>query len=167
MPTLSMKSKKWLLSLHILFSAILLGTSVVFLILSITAAASNDAGLVLASYRSMHVLSDTSIRASTIGTTVTGILLSVWTHWGLFKYRWIISKEVLTLLVILIGPFGMHVWTLRGITLLQDTGIGGATQGAYVSNSLMFFAGIGIQIVALVAMYLLSVFKPGGKRGRT
>ncbi|MDD9265538.1 hypothetical protein ACFPES_00690 [Paenibacillus sp. GCM10023248] len=164
MKTLTMTQKKWLLSLHLLFAAIMLGTSVTFLILSITAASTEDSGLLLACYKAMHVLSATSVRASVIGTIVTGVLLSLWTHWGLVKYYWIIAKEVLSAIAILLGPIGMYMWTLRGISYLTDTGVGAADQGAYVVNTISLFIGIGLQIASLVAMFLLSVFKPWGKR---
>ncbi|MDR6549988.1 hypothetical protein [Paenibacillus qinlingensis] len=164
MKTMSLMNKKWLLSLHIVFSAIMLGTSVTFLILSITAVSTQDSVLVLACYKAMHVLSGSSVRASLIGTVVTGVLLSVRTHWGLVKYNWIIVKEILTLIAIVLGPFGMYVWTLKGITLLTDVGIEGVNQGAYVTNTVYLFIGIGLQLLSLLAMFVLSVFKPWGKR---
>ncbi|OCT13399.1 hypothetical protein A8709_17450 [Paenibacillus pectinilyticus] len=164
MRTITMTQKKWLLSLHILFSAIMLGTSVTFLILSITVASAADSSLVLACYKAMHVLSKTSVRASIIGTLVTGLMLSVWTHWGLVKYYWIIAKEILSVIAVILGPFGMYIWTLQGISLLTDTGVGAADHGAYVSNMAYLLLGIGLQLLSLIAMFLLSVFKPWGKR---
>lgn len=166
MKLINMTQKKWLLSLHILFSAIMLGTSVTFLILSITAVSSNDSGLILSCYKAMHVLSTTSVRASFIGTIVTGLLLSVWTHWGLVKYYWIIAKEILSLVALILGPIGMYIWTLQGISLITDGGAGAVNQGAMVENTISLFIGIGLQVISLVAMFLLSVFKPWGKRGR-
>jgi uncharacterized membrane protein len=164
MKNFSMTKKKWILSLHILFAAIMLGTSVTFLILSITVASTSDSGLVLSCYKAMHVLAGTSVRASVIGTIVTGVLLSLGTHWGLVKYYWIIVKEVLTVVAVIVGPIGMYVWTLKGISLLAEVGGESANQGAYVSNMLWLFIGIGLQLLSLIAMYLLSVFKPWGKR---
>lgn len=162
MKILTMTQKKWLVSLHIIFSAIMLGTSVTFLILSITAASTNDSELVLACYKAMHVLSSTSVRASVIGTILTGVILSLKTHWGFLKYNWIIAKEALSLVAILVGPIGMYVWTLQGISLLTDVGAESANQGAYVVNEVSLFIGIGLQIISLVLMFLLSVFKPWG-----
>ncbi|WP_239696803.1 hypothetical protein [Paenibacillus oryzisoli] len=159
-----MTKKKWMLSLHIVFAAIMLGTCVTFLILSITVASSSDSGLILSCYKAMHVLAGTSVRASVIGTIVTGVLLSLGTHWGLAKYNWIIAKEVLTVVAVIIGPIGMYIWTLKGISLMTDVGAESAYQGAYVSNMFWLFIGIGLQLLSLIAMYLLSIFKPWGKR---
>ncbi|MCR2822276.1 hypothetical protein [Lederbergia panacisoli] len=78
---LSITGKRWLLTIHLIFSAIMLGNMVTFLILSITAASTGSEQLVSSCYQIMHVLSKTSVRASTIGTFVSGILLSMWTKW--------------------------------------------------------------------------------------
>ena len=161
---ISMTQRKWLLSLHLLFSAIMLGTAVAFLILSIAAASTADEGILKACYRGMLILSRTSVRASTIGTIVTGILLSVWTQWGLFKYYWIIAKEALTVLSVLIGPFGMHLWSLRAVELTQAYGLGALHDPAFAANRSQMMTGIALQIVSLAAMFVLSVFKPWGRR---
>jgi hypothetical protein len=74
---LSLTQRRWLLTLHLLFSAILFGLSVVFLILSITAANTKDEGMLKACYTSMHVLAKTSLKASAIGVLVIG--MNYWT----------------------------------------------------------------------------------------
>ncbi|MGG1659131.1 hypothetical protein [Brevibacillus sp. NRS-1366] len=152
MSKLGMLQKKWLLLVHLLFSSIMLGGAVIFLVLSIVAANTTDASVFSACYTAMHVLSKTSVRASTIGTIVTGVLLSVWTHWGLFRYYWIIAKEWLTLVAIVLGPIGMFMWTLPARTLPPGEGLGA------------MWTGIILQIISLAAIFCLSVLKPWGKR---
>ncbi|MDR7316763.1 hypothetical protein [Brevibacillus nitrificans] len=149
MKTISMTQKKWLLLLHVIFSAIMLEGSVIFLVLSIVAGTTGDPQVVQACYTVMHILSESSVRASTIGTLVTGILLSAFTHWGFLRYHWILAKEALTIVAILLGPIGMYVWTA------------GALNGG---NGDMLLIGIILQIVSLTIIFLLSVFKPWGKR---
>jgi len=51
--------------------------AVIFLTLSIIAGTTGDEGVLKACYTTMHLFAKTSVRASTIGTLVTGILLSV------------------------------------------------------------------------------------------
>ncbi|MGG3468149.1 hypothetical protein ABES02_11785 [Neobacillus pocheonensis] len=151
---LSHTSKRWLLIFHIIFAAIMLGNMTAFLIFNITAAAASDKSIVQTCFQAMHILSKTSVRASTIGTTVTGILLSVWTKWGLFKYYWIIAKEGLTVLCIGLNFWGMYSWTLRALSKNNDL--------FYVKTEL--WTGVIIQIISLVLMYIISVIKPWGKR---
>lgn len=164
MKRLSLSKRKWLLILHLLFSAIMLGVSIVFLILSITAANTNNVGVLKACFSSMHVLAKTSVRASTIGTVITGILLSVLTQWGLFKFYWIIVKEGLTLLSIILGPFAMYTLTLKAVTLTTNDGINALINPAFTVNKWQLWIGIILQIISLVSMFVISVFKPWGQR---
>ncbi|WP_408010434.1 hypothetical protein ACJROX_09085 [Pseudalkalibacillus sp. A8] len=162
MKKINLKSKRILLTFHLLFSGIMLGSTVVFLILNIAAAASNDHQVLMTSYRTMNLLSKTSIRASTIGTVVTGILLSVLTQWGFLRYYWIIAKEVLTIFCIGIGMVGIYIWSLNGLTMVESE----ATQvPEFIVNQTSLFVGIVLQIIFLLTMFFLSVFKPWGKRG--
>lgn len=156
--------RKWLLTLHLLFSAILLGVSVIFLILSISAATTNDEGVLQACYTAMHLLAKTAVRYSTIGAAVTGILLSVLTPWGLFKHYWIMVKEGLTLLSIAIGPIGMYFWTLKAVTLATAEGLQVVSNPDFTVNSGQLWTGIMLQLLSIAAMFVISVFKPWGKR---
>jgi hypothetical protein len=156
--------RKWLLTLHLLFSAIMLGGAVAFLILSITAASTSDEGMLKACYTSMHVLAKTSVKASTIGALVTGILLSMLTKWGLFQYYWIIAKEALTLLSTLLGPIGMYLWTLKAVTLTSTEGLIVLQDPVFIVNNNQLWVGIMLQIISISAMFVISVFKPWGKR---
>ncbi|WP_099159207.1 hypothetical protein [Virgibacillus ndiopensis] len=153
---LSITPRRWLITVHILFAAIMVGNMVTFLILSITVATTNDPQLMKSSYQIMHVLSKTSVKASTFGTIVTGILLSVLTKWGLFKFYWIIAKEALTIVPFVLNMWGMYYWTSDAIDMIQK------------SNNPMLqtelWTGIIIQLISLVLMFVLSVFKPWGKR---
>jgi hypothetical protein len=148
-------ARKWVLILHILFSSIMLGNMVTFLILSITVATTNDLSLIRSCYTIMNILSDSSIRASTLGATITGILLSVLTHFGLFKYWWIIVKELLTILLIGLNLWGMYLLTLDA---LQGVGV-----GEYETNFILW-TGIVLQIISLIFIFVISKFKPWGKR---
>jgi hypothetical protein len=161
---LSQTQRKWLLVLHLIFSGIMLAGAITFLIFSITAAATHDEGVLKACYIAMHVLADSSIRASTIGAVVTGIALSVFTRWGLFRFYWIIVKEVLTLLAIAIGPFGMYFWSLKAMNLTSEEGLSALDNPEFIVNSGQLWIGIVLQILSLAAMFAISVFKPWGQR---
>jgi uncharacterized membrane protein len=158
--------KNWLLSLHILFSSIMFGGNVVFLIASISAATTSDQQVFQACYTIMHLLSKTTVRASAVGTVVTGILLSVWTHWGLLKYYWIIAKEVLTLFSVALGVVGIYMWTKQTAALSSAQGFLALHDPVFTSKNSMLWIGIVLQIISLAALIIISVFKPWGKRKR-
>ncbi len=156
--------KKWLLSVHILFAAILFGAMVGFLVLSITAASTKSEDVLKACYTGMHILSKTTVKASTIGSLATGILLSVLTHWGLLKYYWILVKEALTVIAIGLGVVGMYEWSLKAVNLLSAEDLHVLQNPSFIVNGQQMMMGIILQIISLAAMVIISVFKPWGKR---
>lgn len=160
MRKLTLIPKKWLLSLHIIFSAIWLGITFAFLILSINVLFTDDVQIIKSYYTSLIRLETTAGRVSIIGTVATGIVLSVFTHWGMFKYRWIIVKEVLTIGSMGLGFAFIYFWTSKGSAILLADGIA----PAFVNIQVQLLAGIVIQILSLSSMFLISVFKPWGKR---
>ncbi|WP_269883951.1 hypothetical protein [Paenibacillus gyeongsangnamensis] len=163
--SLSSKQKKWLLSFHLLFDGILLGESVVIVIVSIAALSATSREVLQACYLIMNLIARTGIRASMIGTVLTGILLSVLTRWGLFRYYWIMVKEGLTLLSIGIGVIGFYVWSFRGLTMISAEGLEALHNPVFQVNTAALWTGIALQIMSLAGMTVISVFKPWGSRG--
>ncbi|MBM7553354.1 hypothetical protein [Thalassobacillus pellis] len=157
---LSIKPRRWLLIFHLLFCAIMFGNMVTFLLLSIAASSTEDSNLMEACYQIMHLLSETSVRASTFATIITGVLLSVWTKWGLFKYYWILAKEGLTLLLFGLNVWAMEAWTNRALTKVTSTTF--PTTSAIVQLDL--WVGIILQLFTLILIFAISVFKPWGRR---
>lgn len=157
---LSMTSKRGLLTIHILFAAIMFGNMVTFLILSITAATTENAQLIESCYQIMHVLASTSVKASTIGTTVTGILLSIWTKWGLFQFYWIIAKQIITIMLIGFNLWGIYAWTLQALSRVETI----TDQTNMFMLQIDLWIGITIQIISLIFIFTISVFKPWGRR---
>jgi hypothetical protein len=125
-------------------------------VLSIKIATTDNPILIESCYQIMHLLSSTSIKASTIGATLTGVLLSVLTKWGLFKYYWIIVKQVMTLLLIGINIWGMYSWTLNALNQFEQTSI--------LTFHTNLWVGIIVQLTSLIFIFAISVFKPWGKR---
>jgi hypothetical protein len=151
-----------LLTLHLLFSSIMLGVAIVFVVLSIAAANATDDRLLWACYSAMHVLSRTAVPGSTIFTLATGILLSVLTSWGLFRFYWIVVKEGLTLLSIALGPIGIYFWTLKAVELTSAEGAAALHNPTFMVNSGQLWTGIILQVASLASMFVISVFKPWG-----
>ncbi|PAE37506.1 hypothetical protein [Bacillus sp. 7884-1] len=159
MKNLSITNKKWWLSAHILFSAIWLGVTVTFLILSISVLMTNDSQVIKAYYQSILQMEQTAGRASLIGTVITGLILSLLTKWGLFKFYWIITKEILTLICLILGFIFIYYWTINGIQHLEES-IG----DHFMANHYQLMIWIIIQVILLAILFILSVFKPWGQR---
>ncbi|WHZ05677.1 hypothetical protein QNH48_14040 [Neobacillus sp. YX16] len=159
MKNLSINQKKWWLSAHILFSAIWLGVTVTFLILSISVLMTNDSQVIKAYYTSMLQMEQTAGRASLIGTVITGLILSLFTKWGLFKFYWIITKEILTFICMVLGFICIYYWTINGIHLSEQS-----ISDQFIANHYQLMVWIIIQVILLAILFIISVFKPWGKR---
>ena len=85
--------------------------------------------------------------------TVDGVVAGLGTPWGVFRYRWVVAKTVLSLAVI--------ATSVAASTRLLDAAQAAAAQDA---SSLWWLAGVSVaHQVALVASTVLSVEKPGGR----
>jgi hypothetical protein len=164
MSRITLVQKKWLLALHLVFSGIMLGGAVVVVVLSIAALRTTSPEDLKAYYTMMHLLSNTSVKASSIGTVVTGVLLSVFTHWGLLKHYWIIYKQLLTVFSVGVGVFGFYYWSLNAVSLVSNEGMDVFHNPAFIINNQQLWIGIIFQVISLSSMFIISVFKPWGKR---
>ncbi|SDZ80839.1 hypothetical protein SAMN05421743_101280 [Thalassobacillus cyri] len=157
---LSRNTKKGLVTIHLLFAAIMFGATITLILLSGGISATDDAQVMQRNYEVMHLISTTIVRGSTFATIITGILLSMMTPWGLFKFYWIIAKEVLSLILFTVNIWGMSAWTNRALQQINNT------QDAIYPAALQvdLWIGLTIQLVSLILIYGLSVYKPWGKK---
>ncbi len=158
---LTVTRRRWLLSTHILTSAGWLGASLCFLVLSIVAANARDENTLHAAYTTMNLLDRTLVRPLAVSTAVTGVLLSVLTQWGLFKFHWVVAKEVLTALSIGLGIILMNGAMETAISMISTGGLNALGEAAFSTNANAWLIGVVFQVVALLLSIILSVFKPG------
>lgn len=163
---ITVTQKRWLVSTHILCNVVWLGTTLCFLVLSLAAVTTQDIKALHTIYVMVDVLDKTLIWTSSIGTMVTGILLSILTHWGLTRFYWIIVKEVLTLLSFGLGIFGLHGWLNATLSMTTGQDMWVVHTSAYTLNQYLQFGGVGFQLLALTGIVIISVFKPWGQRGQ-
>jgi hypothetical protein len=101
-----------------------------------------------------------------IGCLLTGLLICLLTQWGFFKHRWIIIKWVLTVFCILFGTFYLSNTVNEQPHLSADEGVMALANPDYVSNHQDSLRGGLVQVVSIVFMFWLSVFKPLKGRGK-
>jgi hypothetical protein len=164
---LTVGQRRWLLSAHIIFTIAWLGTAFGFIVLGITAVNASDDATLKAAYLMMETLHDTLLWSSALGVLVTGILLSVLTQWGLFRFYWIIVKEFFTVICMGLGMFGLKGWTASVVALTNAEGLGALHNPQYILDHRLLFLGIVFETIALSSMVIISVFKPWGQRGQS
>lgn len=148
--------RKLLLVLHVTSSVGLMGAVAAFLALAITGAATKDSALATGAYLAMRVITWDVIVPLAFASLVIGIIQSLGTPWGLFRYYWIIIKLVLTLIAVAV--LMLQTQTVEALGAAASAGNLASYGGARFS---MILHGTGGLLVLIVANFL-SVFKPRG-----
>lgn len=146
--------------LHLLAVSLITGLSIAItaILISQTGSSSVNRDMVIV------ILFNKGIAPGFYLVMVTSALYSMFTHWGFVKYRWIISKWILLWSLFALTWF----WggpSLNGMAALSDGGLDTVfRQNIYRSKELNSLIYLLFLDSALFILFLLSVFKPFGKR---
>src|SRR5262245_15129203 len=94
--------RKLALTAHVTSSIGWFGAVAAFLALSVVGMTSPDAHLGRAAYLAMEVITRFVIVPLAIVSLLSGIVSSLGTKWGLFRYYWVLVKLVITVFATLI-----------------------------------------------------------------
>jgi uncharacterized membrane protein len=161
---LKINQRNWLLSLHIATGGLWFGTALcsVALALSVVVLNSEDAihGINLA----RNFLGQYIIVPAAVCSVITGVLLCSFTNWGFFKHYWVIAKQFVTLLLIVLGSVWLGPMT-KEMTALSEVGRSQVLQNPnYLTLQNTVTLGGALQTLALLAVIIVSTVKPWGKR---
>ncbi|WP_291300383.1 hypothetical protein [Desulfosporosinus sp. BICA1-9] len=90
--------RKFALTAHVTFSVGWLGAVVAYLALVVAALTSQDAQTVRAAWIAMELSGWFAIVPLALASLLTGLVMSLGTEWGLFRYYWVLIKLLLTIL---------------------------------------------------------------------
>jgi len=161
--------KPWLrklgFALHVVVSVSWVGAVGAFLALA-AASLSKDAELAKAAYLAMEVVGRAVLLPLSGAALVSGIVQSLGTQWGLFRYYWVTVKLVLTI-VAAVGLL-MHQSTAiaEAARLAVTSGSGFADHDRLRELSVQLFADASLGIVLLAAISAIAIYKPWGLVGR-
>jgi uncharacterized protein with FMN-binding domain len=161
---LSLRARKALLGIHILLLSIWMGTlfAILFLLLS---KHSRFAQLQIDVIdKSVFLLFDSIVMNVAIAVTISGLIFSMFTNWGFFKFDWIITKWiVLVILTILIIFFSSPV--VNGMTALSDvykSQVKDHNDYQFFERQVLLYTII--QLFLLTFVVFISALKPWGQR---
>jgi uncharacterized membrane protein len=101
---------------------------------------------------------------SAMFSVITGVLLCSFTNWGFFKHYWVIAKQIVTLLLIVLGSVWLGSMT-KEMTTLSEVGQLQALQNPnYLTLQITVTLGGSLQTLALLAVIIVSTIKPWSKR---
>ncbi|WP_406138176.1 DUF2269 domain-containing protein [Streptomyces sp. NBC_01089] len=153
MKPLSRSVRRAVLVVHVAVSVGWLGLTVGLLALGITAYTCADASVTEAAYRSMKVFGDWLVIPIGLLTLISGVVLSLGTHWGLARHRWVWVKFWLTLV------------TLAASALALRPQINGAAASGHHPD-LSLVSAPTVASSAYFFMTAISVLKPWGLTAR-
>lgn len=151
--------RKHVLTVHILYSVGWVGSVAAFLVLAIAGYTTTDGQIVAGIYASLRVLIWYVIVPLSLLSLVTGIIQSLGTPWGLFRYYWVIAKLVLT--VVATGLLLVHTQVVdrAAADALAHVGM---TGGEMSQVRLQLIIDSAAAIVVLVLITVLATVKPRG-----
>ncbi len=150
--------RRFALAAHITSSVGWLGAVVAYLALAIAGLNSQDVLTMRAVYLSMELIGWFVIVPFSLAALLTGLVQSLGTQWGLFRYYWIVMKFVLTTgaTVVLL----QHLQAVsRMSALAAETTLSSADFRALRVQLVVHAAG---GLLVLLAATTLSVYKPWG-----
>lgn len=151
------RTRKTLLTVHIVASVALLGEVWGLVVLNLYATLTSDTGLAHAAYRLMTVMIFAGGIPLSLLSLATGVVLAVRSHWGLLRHAWVFAKLVMLIAVILIGMLLFRPEDAAAAYAEYERGTGGLPSSAAAWRGTV---AVGTQLALLITATALSVFKP-------
>lgn len=148
--------RRAILLLHVLTSVGFVGAVAGFLALAITGALTGDPELIRAVYLSCRVVTWDVIVPLAWASLVIGILQSLFTPWGLFRYYWVVIKLTLTTVAVVV-----LMLQTANIDMLAGIALQGQMDGLTGPRAGMILHATG-GLVLLIVVTILSIYKPRG-----
>lgn len=161
---MSKNTKCLVKALHLLSACIWLGTATTVVLLQCLKGWSEYSWLLLSLNQNFSILDFGCIIAAAMGSALTGFVMCKKTSWGFTRYRWIITKEVLTITLILIGTACLGPWPMKMVGLSEQPGNSLIGSAPYNMIRILFTTVGFLQVIMLVCIVTISAVKPWGKR---
>lgn len=162
LPQLPMRARRLVLTLHVVTSVGWLGLSLANLVLVVTALTTDDPARQHAAYLAIGMVADVLLLPISLTAFGTGLALSLFTHWGLFRHRWIVIKLVLTLVAVLLTPFSLLPGLHETVAVVSATPADEFADAGRGGENLL--AAACVSSTMYLTCVALSVFKPGRRR---
>ncbi len=164
---LSINQRNWLLSLHIATGGLWFGTALCSVALALSVGMLNVGDALHGINIARNFMGEYIIVPSAIFSVITGVLLCGFTNWGFFKHYWVMAKQLVTLILIVVGSVWLGPLTKEMTELSEAGGSQVLQDSSYLSLQNTVILGGALQTLALLAVIVVSTVKPWGKRKAT
>ena len=161
---LSLSGKKILLSIHLLLISIWIGTLIAILLLLLVKQTQFNIAYFPALDKTVFLLFDSIIMNVSIAVAITGLLFSMFTTWGFFRFHWITIKWISIVGLALIIMF-LQGPAVNGMASLSDVFLQEVRNNPdYLKFEHRRIIYTLIQLCLLTFIVFISVLKPWGQR---
>ncbi len=151
--------RKFALTVHIMVSVGWIGAVIAYLALVVSAMTSQDPQTLRAVWIAMELTGWFALVPLSLGSLLTGLIMSLGTKWGLFRHYWVLLSLVLSSFATAV--LLQHMQTVSyfaGVAAELDSVDIGRLQGALQGE--LLHAGVGLLV--LLVIQVLNVYKPRG-----
>ncbi|WP_019814315.1 hypothetical protein [Saccharomonospora saliphila] len=159
---LSPSARKALLVVHIGVAVAWLGVDVVLGVLVLRTVVSSDPTVVAVSYQAVELFAVWTLLPLGLLTLLSGIVLGRGTRWGVLRYRWVVVKLVIAVVLTALVPLALQP-TVEAAGEYGRAMLAGEPTGETPTN--LYFPPI-VSSIALVVALVLAVYKPWGRTRR-
>ncbi|WP_040205296.1 hypothetical protein [Neobacillus jeddahensis] len=160
---LNQKKKSILVAIHVLSVASWIGGTLGMLLLGVYLQNAANGEQLYYTLASMDIIDENLLKYPALLTLFTGLMLSMWTQWGLVKHYWVLIKFVLTILTIMIGILFLNKWSVVLVNLVEENGFIALQNSQFQSTWLSIIITASFNLFCLAFMTVITYLKPFGK----
>jgi uncharacterized membrane protein len=163
MKRLGSGGQRWLKAFHSLFACMWVGAAIVLSVKQFFVSAATG-GELYGITATMDFIDVFIIIPGAIGVLLTGLIYSVWTHWGWFKHTWITVKWVICLYGVGFGTYPLGPWMSELADRSKEMGLAALADPVFRHNRTMLYAFGTFQAATLVVAVFITALKPWKRR---
>ena len=164
MKRLTPNGLRWLKGFHLLTVCSWIGGALSLICLYFLKEGVADSGELYGINRSIHhVDMNIVVLPGAIGSLLTGLCYSLFSHWGFFKHRWITVKWIATVTAIIFGTFWLGPWETAMMEISGKLGIASLHDATYLYSQRMNLSFGSLQVATLAVLVFISILKPWKK----
>ncbi len=149
--------RKLALSAHLALSVGWVGAVAAYTALDVVAATSQDPQALRGAYLGMGLIAGSVIVPLAIASLVTGLVMSIGTHWGLIRHWWVVISLLLTIFAVLV--LMVETRTVNAFAAMAGDPATSSEDLRSMGSTLVHSVG-GMAVLLLVLV--LNVYKPRG-----
>ena len=157
-------ARKTALTAHVICCGTWLGAATAMMVLILGRGFFSASDTAFAStWLAIKTIDDFVIIAAAGSSFVTGCVLSWGTKWGFFKWYWIACKLIATTVMVAFGAFCLGPWINAATAQAVEQGVAAMATDRFWKTYLRVSTFGTIQVIALLVVFWISIFKPWGK----